>query len=374
MCLFPLPNYDVTSSAYKKGVTSFNCGACPECLSSRANTWALRAVYEAKDHFENCMCTLTYDTYIYDKLGNVIGERVSDMHVCKRDVQLFIKRLRKKFPDKPFKYLITSEYGKRTHRAHYHCLFFGLSFSDAVFYKLSKRGNIIYKSKTLTEVWNNGICTVDCLNVGASVARYCTKYCAKDSRSDDTFMLTSHNIGISGLLTDFNGLSYIVDGREYPIPRKVWQIILSARYRGCGLPFTTRYFNRPKERPFGDPLSKRDFVRFRFWKGLLNNYYYIRDNDNQYQNYIAYWNEIQERVSRLRETPFKRLLALPNEKYYAYKQKALKALSRRLNGVPCVAPRSNSRSAFERWHYNTFHYLPFSSRHNTANDTNHPPT
>lgn len=170
------------------------------------------------------MITLTYDTYKYDSRGNIIGENIPDrdLHVSKAHAQRFIKRLRWSFPDKKLSYIATGEYGKKTHRAHYHFLIFGMCFDDLRYYKKSKRGNIIYKSPTLEKIWsgdkehNGGICTVDCINPSVAVARYCTKYCAKDSGVDDTFMLFSHGIGETMLRKLFNGKNYILDGKEFP--------------------------------------------------------------------------------------------------------------------------------------------------------------
>lgn len=89
--------------AYKQGITEFECGCCPECLSKRANAWALRAYAESQTCGEGMMLTLTYDTYIHDsRTGKIIGERVSDFACNKKDVQDFIKRLRKHFAPKNF--------------------------------------------------------------------------------------------------------------------------------------------------------------------------------------------------------------------------------------------------------------------------------
>lgn len=72
MCLFPLKNYNTNSVAYQRGVTEFDCGACPECLQKRSNVWALRCVYEARQHAYNCMITLTYDSFVRDSKGCVV--------------------------------------------------------------------------------------------------------------------------------------------------------------------------------------------------------------------------------------------------------------------------------------------------------------
>ena len=84
MCLFPKPNYMFTTESYKKGLREFDCGKCPECLSKRSSTWALRAIMQAKESIKCCMITLTYDTFKYDEKGNIIGE---NLRLCLQFVQ-----------------------------------------------------------------------------------------------------------------------------------------------------------------------------------------------------------------------------------------------------------------------------------------------
>lgn len=236
MCLFNFPNKS-SIAAKNKGIIEFECGSCPECLQKKSRLWALRCSMEAKVS-PGVMVTLTYDTYkvLYGKTST-IEENPTDptLPLSKRDCQLFIKRLRKHFEPKKIKYLITAERGKRTGRAHYHALLFGVQFDDLVKYKKSDRGNWIYKSRTLEKIWQNGICTVDCINLSAKTARYCTKYCSKDSGVDDTFMLFSRGIGEQKLLEEFNGKSYWIDGREYSIPKQIWQRVIESRYDCYGL-------------------------------------------------------------------------------------------------------------------------------------------
>lgn len=231
MCLFPFPNKS-SNKALIKGIEKFECGSCPECLQKKSRLWALRCAMEARVNV-GVMVTLTYDSYKLDKNGKPTNEENpvdTSLSVNKKHCQDFIKRLRKHYSGKAIKYLLTAEYGKRTHRAHYHALIFGVQFDDLRPYKKSKRGNIIYKSSTLEKIWKHGICTVDCVNLSAKTARYCTKYCAKDGGVDDTFMLFSRGIGDSELIRLFNGRSYWIDGREYPIPRQIWQYYIENKY------------------------------------------------------------------------------------------------------------------------------------------------
>lgn len=362
----------VTSKAYRSGVTSFKCGCCPECMQERSSSWALRAVYEAKKWQHSCMITLTYDSFKYDNNGKEIGENPVDptIVVDKTHIQKFMKRLRKKF-GAGIKYIACAEYGSRTHRAHYHCILFNVRFPDLVYYKRSKRGNPIYRSQTLTDLWTHGICTVDSINVHSAAARYCTKYCAK-TRSSETFMLFSQNIGTSKLLEDFNGRFYMIEGRKHTVPRVVWQQYISRKYAGSPIHFDYRYKNRD------DCKTWKEFLYFR---ELRQRYYDVRDNDPVYKQYIAYWKDLAAMYEKGRASVIQRIYALDDGKYMRYKTACLNAYSLRVRGTPVPSPGSNQKSAIEHWLYNTYRnlgirYIPselghllYPSRPNTASDT-----
>lgn len=339
MCLFPR-FVSPKSKAYEKGIKFFKCGCCPECMRSKATPWALRATYESKK-VPTVMVTLTYDNYVHDGQGRIIGERVDTRELSKRDAQLFIKRLRKHFVDRKIRYILTAERGKRTDRAHYHAILFNVVFDDLVFYKKSKRGNIIYKSKTLTDIWHNGICTVDSVNVSSACARYCTKYCAKDNRgADDTFMLFSHGIGEEGLLEDFNGKNYILEGVEYSIPRLIWRKKLSQDYSALlgGYDYI-RYVNLREDCSNLDEYLQSQ-TRRRFFSTL-------RDNDPLYMAYRDYWQRKIEEKEKNSPSEFERILALPNDKYFSYKQAAIGCYNwnkAHVGGLQMPPPRSNSIS------------------------------
>ena len=381
MCLFPT-RAPMESPAYKKGVEFFNCGSCPECLKTRAGMWALRAVYEAKYHKHSLMITLTYDNYLRDDKGRIIGEQVADRRVDVSDCQKFIKRVRKHFDEFgiKIKYIIAAEYGKRTHRPHYHVLLFGAWFDDIVFYKKSRRGNPIFKSETLTKLWGKGICTIDKKNVTSSAARYCTKYLAKDKGAEDTFQLFSHGLGVVPLLADFNGLYYLVEGRKYPIPRAVWQKYIEEKYPQYNVSF--RYVNLPKD---DDPLYNEKMRQYYLAKALRDCSTALMDSDPVRQSYIAYWKERIEQANENRLPVLDRIALLPDDKYFAYKVRARAVYELRHRGVPYPAPRSGQRSAYINWllkrrfinsekdveHIN-FGNTPFcrcASRLATANDT-----
>lgn len=272
--------------------------------------------------------------------------------------------MRKRY-GKNIKYIASAEYGKRTHRPHYHVVLFGVTFEDCVPYKRSKRGNLIYKSNILNSLWKHGICTVDALHVNSAVARYCTKYAVKDSRADDTFMLCSQNIGMAGLLRDFNGKSYIVEGREYPIPREVWYDYIGKKYRFDILTFTFKYRG---VRDYGFNIADRN-------RRLRAKAFSLRDNDPLYCSYLAYWQEKSSLFQSIQRDSLTRINLLPDEKYHAYKMSARKALSARLAGVPVPAPRSAQISPINRYRWENFRIAPVQSLahlgscHKSASDT-----
>lgn len=102
-------------------------------------------------------------------------QSIQSQTVSKRDVQLFLKRLRKAYK-KPIKYFIAGEYGDRTKRPHYHGIFFGLKPEDGQWYK-NQKGNSYFKSEWLTNLWGKGFVDFSPAAPGsyAYVAQYVNK-------------------------------------------------------------------------------------------------------------------------------------------------------------------------------------------------------
>lgn len=95
------------------------CGKCVYCYKSRQNEWALRLDMEIKRSKTAKFLTLTYSE------ENIPAGRSLNM----LDVQKFIKRLRKKNPEK-IKYYYVGEYGNNTKRPHYHMILFNSLETD----------------------------------------------------------------------------------------------------------------------------------------------------------------------------------------------------------------------------------------------------
>lgn len=150
------------------------CGKCIPCLSNKRNDWIIRLRQEHKASQGASFITLTYDWKNYPKDGKL----------CKLDLQLFMKRLRKKSGSR-LRYFAVGEYGSKNGRPHYHLLLFNVTDIN---------------HRKLNEAWGKGIVHVGQVTE-ASIA-YCTKYVIQPKHADQ-FTLMSRGYGI--------GLNYLTD-------------------------------------------------------------------------------------------------------------------------------------------------------------------
>ena len=136
--------------------------------------------------------TLTYDDehLPIERIGSDLFQ-TNVAVVSKRDVQLFMKRLRKKYEDYKMRYFVTSEYGAKNGRPHYHMILFGFPFTGKM------AGDL------LAECWQNGFVQAHPLTIKeiAYVCKYmyeksmCPEI-LRDEKKYKPFMLCSRNPGI----------------------------------------------------------------------------------------------------------------------------------------------------------------------------------
>jgi len=183
------------------------CGQCMSCRISRSREWALRCTHEASHWEQNCFITLTINDQnlsnktkeckkcpIYKKNDN---HKCEEGSLCKRDFQLFMKRLRKRYQGYepipgtkryPIRYFHCGEYGAQLRRPHHHACIFNFNFPDRVLWKRASEirasgknrapnSYSLYRSKILEELWPYGFSTIGQMNwqTAAYVARYVTK-------------------------------------------------------------------------------------------------------------------------------------------------------------------------------------------------------
>lgn len=101
------------------------CRKCAACLSNRRSSWSFRMVQELKVNACAYFLTLTYDD---DHIPMANGYPT----LKKKDLQLFVKRLRKLLDYKQVKlrYYAVGEYGKTTARPHYHLIVYLSDYVD----------------------------------------------------------------------------------------------------------------------------------------------------------------------------------------------------------------------------------------------------
>lgn len=112
-----VPDPDNTSPAIRITVP---CGKCGACRHNRRADWSFRLQQELKTAINAYFLTLTYSD------DNLPVTEDGEVTLRKRDLQLFIKRIRKaskkEWPDEKFRYYAVGEYGSETGRPHYHIL------------------------------------------------------------------------------------------------------------------------------------------------------------------------------------------------------------------------------------------------------------
>lgn len=179
------------------------CGKCLKCRSKYRLQWQLRLQHELSSYNGIAIfLTLTYDE---EHLSN-------DNSLNKRDVQLFIKRLRKFYSDIKIKYFAVGEYGTKKFRPHYHLIIYGIKAPE---HKKNSTLNWKYGQFLSEKIWKKGYCFVG--YVDAKCINYVSKYVMKDfvksySKEDllEAGLLPPFSLKSSGL-----GLQYLLDHLEY---------------------------------------------------------------------------------------------------------------------------------------------------------------
>lgn len=211
------------------------CRNCVGCRLDNARQWQLRLMHEKPYHELSCFLTFTYANQFLPAHGNLDKEHFP----------LFMKRLRRNHEYNGYtnklKYLMCGEYGGNTNRPHYHAIVFGLDFADKKYHSTSKRGDRLYVSEKLDQLWGMGHCYVGTLT--AKSAGYVGRYCLKKVNGDRSFeyysrvnvetgevitlekeyITASNGLGLSHF-NDFHETMYlrdscILEGKETAVPK-----------------------------------------------------------------------------------------------------------------------------------------------------------
>nr|WAE43377.1 MAG: replication initiator protein [Microviridae sp.] len=168
------------------------CGKCMACLSKKRSQWAFRLSQELKSSRSAYFITMTYDEKHIPK----------NESLCKRDCQLFLKRLRQKVQISskvyaehtkawqnqkewpPIRYFLVGEYGSNTSRPHYHLILFNLP--DYV------------NASDVIKTWGFGNIHIGDVNPKSInyTAKYCINEIVSSNDKENTFTIMSRRPGI----------------------------------------------------------------------------------------------------------------------------------------------------------------------------------
>ena len=301
----------------KGGYIYVPCGHCESCKESYRNAWRSRLEIESSKSVSVLFFTLTYDNEnvpyvtfdsdskifhsnrryvdsvnlsdLLDYNGNVIDistlpklciNHNSQIYVkntfpivCREDIQLFLKRLRRSLEydahnlltsvsqsNRSLRYFICSEYGPNTFRPHYH----GLLFLRSKLVAKAIRECYIYSSWKLCCQRN-----IDCQEVFSNAIGYVSKYVTVDSRlpailktpSFSTFTLRSSRPAIGSTLCNYSELLAKISSHSLVTHKTVVSSdgVASDVIRPLPSIVISQFF-RPIYREFG--YSRDDLLRF----------------------------------------------------------------------------------------------------------------
>lgn len=201
------------------------CGKCAACLKNKQNDWISRLRIELKYAVTAYFVTLTYDNE-----NLVYADDIPILY--KLDIQLFMKRLRKRISlksDQKITYFLVGEYGEQTQRPHYHAIIYNIPFDQ------KEAENLLLKS------WQKGHVHIGTVTP-ASIS-YTVKYIVQRSKMKNyefkPFSLMSKGIGkqyierMSNYHKKDSSRNYMIfdDGQKSRLPRYYREKLYSKHVR-----------------------------------------------------------------------------------------------------------------------------------------------
>lgn len=142
------------------------CGQCIACRLNRVRDWSIRLMHEKRSYDKSVFLTLTYSP-----------ENLKSDSLIKKDVQDYLKRLRKALGDEKIRYFLCGEYGEKFSRPHFHLIVFGIDKTHLIF--RGKKYDSKSKGYYLTDdaIWKKGIVYIG--DVTYQSIRYVASYVNK---------------------------------------------------------------------------------------------------------------------------------------------------------------------------------------------------
>nr|QJB19835.1 MAG: replication initiator protein [Microvirus sp.] len=248
-CIHPIPIKRVN---VRGNYVDVPCGRCYPCMSNKRNQWSFRLAQQLKNSKSAYFVTLTY------------SDECKPLDGClnKREIQLFLKRLRKDWHIDGLKYYLVGEYGPKTHRPHYHVIFFNLPPDP---------------ENKLISSWKHGFVSVGQVN-SASI-HYTTKYLITkhDAPKHLTapFMLVSKGMGECYLAE--SGMFHIENQQFYSTVDGGNKIPLSSYYKNKIFTKEERNLNTQRSMRYVDKIRTKMLENLKN-KGHKEPLRYLLDN------------------------------------------------------------------------------------------------
>ena len=126
------------------------CRNCLGCDLLHKNEWSIRGMHETQMHTESGRGSVFVTLTISDQ------NRAANMNLDQTLFQKFMRRLRKYMAPQKLRFMACAEYGGNTQREHFHAIIWGLELPDLIHHSTNDRGEALYSSKILDEIWSHG--------------------------------------------------------------------------------------------------------------------------------------------------------------------------------------------------------------------------
>lgn len=213
MCLSPItilhPSKYINLNRRDRCLLQVPCGHCAECRQTLSNHWLFRSFVE----FTDCLNyygdsfvyfdSLTYDSKHIPTIKDIIPSYPDNFQIFNSDhthkfLDSLSKRLSRNY-NASFRYFLSSEYGEKRGRPHYHILLFvyggitplELSIEISNLWKYGRTDGYPYKSAYYVNSHNT--IKVKTTETMLRTANYVTKYVQKSCKYDKLLLSRLHN-------------------------------------------------------------------------------------------------------------------------------------------------------------------------------------
>lgn len=263
-CLSPLTIINPTKRISLQGGAPFQiqvpCGTCAACRRSKHDEYYFRAFYEGKLTFDVGgfiqAVTLTYNDHCLPHLSDFIddvsrGSSLDFPCFSRKDIRKFLVRLRSALTDAGYdikgklNYFIAAEYGTastKTHRPHYHVLFYVRFFIDAFeFSRIVGRcwsfgltDTVLFKPRSYVRYYTFGIKYTSDLCGLQKKAMYVSKYVQKSSSFSRS--ISKRISAVIGSRYNLSGskLSWFINNEGKDIYRSLLNLVNQFHRQGNG--------------------------------------------------------------------------------------------------------------------------------------------